>query len=95
MDRVPYIDQSGLYAVEEAIQDLEEENITVAFTCLHGQPEDMLKRFNIVPGLVDEEHIFDNFQECMAWLNTYIKENNFFGIPHTQSETPMDTITSE
>jgi SulP family sulfate permease len=95
MDKVPYIDQSGLYAVEEAIQDLQGQDITVVFTCLHGQPEDMLKRFKIVPGLVDEEHIFDNFQECMVWLNSHIKANDYFGIPNLQKETPLDTLTSE
>lgn len=91
MDKVPYIDQSGLYAVEEAVQDLQEQDITVVFTGLHGQPEDMLKRFNLVPGLVDEEHIFEDFQECMAWLNTHIKANDYWGIP----KKSINALTSE
>ncbi len=92
MDKVPYIDQSGLYAVEEAVQDLEAQDITVVFTGLHGQPEDMLKRFNLVPGLVEEEHVFEDFQACMAWLNTHIKANDFFGIPSNQSGSKADAL---
>jgi SulP family sulfate permease len=73
MDRVPYIDQSGLYAMEEAILELEGKGIAVVFTGLHGQPEDMLRRINIVPGLVDERYSFTNFGDCTAWLYTYLQ----------------------
>merc|ERR1711879_813528 len=56
MDKVPYIDQSGLYAMETAIKDLLNAGITVAFTDLQGQPKQMLEQFKVVPDLVKEEH---------------------------------------
>lgn len=73
MDRVPYIDQSGLYAMEDAIMDLQRKNIAVVFTGLHGQPEDMIRRINLVPGLVPDQYIFETFEDCTHWLHNYLK----------------------
>ena len=72
MDRVPYVDQSGLYAMEDAIMDLQEKDIKVVFTGLHGQPLDMFERFNLVPGLVEEEYCFEDFHTCSVWLEGYL-----------------------
>jgi len=72
MDKVPYVDQSGLYAMEEAILELRQLDIAVVFTNLHGQPLDMFKRINLVPGLVPEEHSFPDFQACTKWLESYL-----------------------
>ena len=73
MDRVPYVDQSGLYAMEEAVQDLENRGIAVVMTGLHGQPEDMFRGINLVPGLIPQEYIFDDFDHCVQWLHRYLK----------------------
>lgn len=75
MERVPYVDQSGLYAMEDAVMDLQSQGIKVVFTGLHGQPEDMLSRVNLVPGLVDKEFSFKSFEDCVAWLQGYLHEN--------------------
>ncbi len=72
MDKVPYVDQSGLYAMEDAIQDLQEENITVVFTDIHGQPLDMFERINIIPSLIPREHCFKDFATCMQWLEVHM-----------------------
>jgi SulP family sulfate permease len=72
MDKVPYVDQSGLYAMEEAILELRQLDIAVVFTNLHGQPLDMFKRINLVPGLVPNEHSFPDFQSCTEWLESYL-----------------------
>ena len=68
MDKVPYIDQSGLYAMEDAIQYLHSKNVKVVFTDLHGQPETMFDRFKIIPDLIPKEYCFRNFTECVNWL---------------------------
>jgi SulP family sulfate permease len=70
MDMVPYIDQSGLLALEEAISDLQSQEVRVLFTDVHGQPLDMLKRTNLIPGLVPQENCFDTFEACSSWLKT-------------------------
>ncbi|MCB0667617.1 MAG: SulP family inorganic anion transporter [Saprospiraceae bacterium] len=76
MDKVPFLDQSGLYAVEDAIMDLQALGIKVVFTDLHGQPKEMFDRFNIYGKLVDEKYFFPDFESCAHWLETYLKENH-------------------
>jgi SulP family sulfate permease len=68
MCRVPYVDQSGLYAMEDALLELKQKGVTVAFTGLHGQAMDMFKHIDIIPDLVPEELCFDNVNDCEAWL---------------------------
>ena len=82
MDKVPYIDQSGLYALEDAVMDLHSQGIRVIFTNLHGQPKDILQRFDLVPGLVEKEYSFETFAEASAYLETCLK-NKF---PEVNSE---------
>jgi SulP family sulfate permease len=55
MDRVPYVDQSGLYAVEDAIQDIHDLEVAVVFVGVHGQPKTMLESIAIIPNLVSKE----------------------------------------
>lgn len=74
MERVPYVDQSGLYAIEDAILDLRKEHVSILFTGLQGQPEDMIKSINLVPGLIPSEHCFDNFSDCTTWLKDYLQK---------------------
>jgi SulP family sulfate permease len=76
MDKVPYIDQSGLYALEEGVLDLEREGIEVVFTGLRGQPEDLLRQLNLVPGLVSEAHIFPDFSACQDWVLSYLRQKD-------------------
>lgn len=68
LDRVPYVDQSGLYAMEDAIQDLHDADVAVVFTGVHGQPETIMRSIKMIPNLVPEEHCFDDFAECAVWL---------------------------
>lgn len=75
MDKVPYVDQSGLYAMEDAIMDLQARGIKVVFTDVHGQPLDMFRAFNLIPGLVEGKYCFDDFNECSKWLEGYLKNH--------------------
>ena len=68
MDRVPHMDQSGLYAMEEAILDLTRKGVTVLMTGLEPQPADMLKRINAIPELIPEDRIFEDFKDSIKWL---------------------------
>jgi len=77
MGKVPYIDQSGLYALEDAVMDLRKEGIVVAFTGLHGQPDEMLRRINLIPGLVPESLNFKDFQNCIKWLRDYLELSDY------------------
>lgn len=68
MEKVPFIDQSGLYAMEEAILTLEQKGVDVLITGLQIQPEDMLRRIRLIPALIGEENIFKTFEEAIRWL---------------------------
>ncbi|MCO6479962.1 MAG: SulP family inorganic anion transporter [Phaeodactylibacter sp.] len=86
MDLVPYVDQSGLYAMEEAVQELQEQGILVVFTGLHGQPLDMFRGINLVPGLVSEEYLFETFEECVNWLKPFIRDEGLQRLAEEQSD---------
>lgn len=68
MDRVPFIDQSGLYAMEDAILDLEKRGVEVVLTAVQEQPKDKLISIDIVPDLISEEHLFDNISKAFDYL---------------------------
>jgi SulP family sulfate permease len=75
MDRVPHIDQSGMYALEEALLDLKSRRIVVILSGIAPQPLDMLRRIEIVPKLVPEENIFQDFGLCKEYLLQFFEEN--------------------
>lgn len=87
MGRVPYIDQSGLYAMEEAINDLQTRGIAVVFTDIQVQPLDMLRRINLIPGLVPNTHCFSRFTDCRIWLTDYLKGTKSLADIHAEQLT--------
>lgn len=68
MSLVPYIDQSGIYAIEDAVLALKERGIVVLITGIQQQPEDMLGNIGLIPNLVPNEHVFDEFLACIKAL---------------------------
>ena len=76
MMNVPYIDQTGLYALEEVVLSLEKRNIAVVITGLKNQPYRMLQRINLVPGLVPENYLFDKVEDCIQWLGEKLKQSS-------------------
>ena len=73
MGRMQYMDQSGLYALEDVLVDLEKNGITVLLVDVLKQPRYMMERIDIVPDLISEEHIFDTFDNCLSWVKTNVK----------------------
>ncbi len=72
MDQVPSIDQSGLYTLEDIIFDLEHRGVQVFLVNLQEQPLDKLHSIDIIPDLIEEEHIFANVKEAFAYLKKTI-----------------------
>ncbi len=72
MEKVPYIDQSGLYAIEEALLFLEKKNIHPLIVDLQNQPLYLLQSIDIVPDLIPEEHLFKNFNDCTDWIKNNV-----------------------
>jgi SulP family sulfate permease len=68
MQNVPTIDQTGMYALEDAILELEEKDITVIIVGIQEQPLFMLKNIDLIPALVSEDHLFDDFSVAIKEL---------------------------
>jgi sulfate permease, SulP family len=73
MERVTYIDQSGLFAMEDILVDLRKDGKTVLFTGLNDQVKYMLERIDIIPDLIPNEHLFRNMTPCLSWVKQNLK----------------------
>jgi SulP family sulfate permease len=68
MDRVPYIDQSGLFALEDVLLDLNEKEIEILIVGMQSQPKYLMKTIGIIGKLIPEERTFDEFAACRAFI---------------------------
>jgi len=66
--RMHYIDQSGLYAMEDMLLDLKNKNIEVLFVGLQEQPRYMMERIGIIPNFIPNKHIFIHFDDFVEWM---------------------------
>ncbi|TYP99564.1 SulP family sulfate permease [Tenacibaculum adriaticum] len=74
MGRMQYMDQSGLYALEDILVDLKKEDINVLLVNVLEQPKYMMERIDIIPDLIKKEHIFNSFKECLSWVKQNVKD---------------------
>lgn len=74
MRLVSFMDQSGLYAMETAIKDLQDKGILVLMTIIQPQPMYMLTKMKVIPALVPENHTFPTFEECTEFLKKRLAE---------------------
>ncbi len=68
MRLVNFMDQSGLYAMETAIKDLQQRGIIVFMTIIQPQPLYMLTSMKLIPETLPEDHTFKTFEECTETL---------------------------
>lgn len=69
MGRVSYMDQSGLYALEDVLVDLKKSgSVRVLLTKVQPQPRYMMERIDIIPQLVPEADIFESYEACISAL---------------------------
>ena len=71
MDEVPYIDQSGLYTLEEVVRSYQERGVKVLVVGLQPQPLMRMRSIGLLEALLPKEQIFANMRECI----TYVKAN--------------------
>lgn len=74
LGRMQYMDQSGLYTMEDILQGLIKKKVQVLFVNLPDQPRYMMERIDIIPDLIPEEYIFPNFEACLKWIKNNIKD---------------------
>lgn len=71
MKKVPFIDQSGLYALADVVKQMHQMNITVLLTAPQSQPLMMLKQNKFIPSIISKNLVFETIDDCANWL----KEN--------------------
>ncbi|NOQ75025.1 MAG: STAS domain-containing protein [Crocinitomix sp.] len=74
LDKMDYMDQSGLYAMEDLLVDLAGQGTRILIVGLQKQPCYMFERVNLIPKLVAKEFIFKTFEECLVWIKTNVKD---------------------
>nr|WP_321228985.1 SulP family inorganic anion transporter [uncultured Psychroserpens sp.] len=74
LGRMQYMDQSGLYAMEDMLQELKKNDVEVLFVGLLKQPRYMMERIDIIPDFIPNEHIFKDFKTCLKWVKNNIKD---------------------
>lgn len=72
-DRMEYLDQSGLYALEDLLVDLSNEDKTVYFIHLPKQPRYMMERIGLVPRLVPADNIFEELSHFLKHIKSLNK----------------------
>lgn len=79
MRLVSFMDQSGLYAMEEAVKDLQARGIEVLMTIIQPQPMYMLTTMKVIPEVVPAEHTFPTFEACTEYLKKQVAEQQTAG----------------
>lgn len=74
MGRMQYMDQSGLYTLEDVLIDLKRSGINVLLVDVLKQPRYMMERVDVIPDLIPEEHIFETFKDCLDWIKKNVKD---------------------
>ncbi|WP_397363981.1 SulP family inorganic anion transporter [Olleya sp. R77988] len=74
LGRMQYMDQSGLYAMEDMLQDLKKNGVDVLFVGLLKQPKYMMERIDIIPDFIPEKHIFKDFESCLQWIKKNVED---------------------
>ena len=75
LERVPTIDQSGLYALEDVILALEDRGVEVLLASVAEQPLGRLRGIELVGGLIAEAHVFDDYQAAVTAAHTLVAES--------------------
>ncbi|MBP3253072.1 MAG: SulP family inorganic anion transporter [Bacteroidales bacterium] len=70
MRLVNFMDQSGLYAMETAVKDLQARGIKVLMTIIQPQPMYMLTKMKFIPETLPKENTFETFEQCTEYLKS-------------------------
>ena len=74
MDKVPYVDQSGLFAMEDVLIDFAKKDIHVLLVGLQEQPRLRFEAIDIIPDLIGKDHVFDNFEDCLNFIKGHVED---------------------
>jgi len=69
LSKMQYMDQTGLYVMEDMLQDLKARGVNVIFVGLLDQPRYMMERIDIIPDLVSEDQVYESFKMYLKQLS--------------------------
>ena len=69
LNKMQYMDQTGLYVMEDMLQDLKAKGVDVIFVGLLDQPRYMMERIDIIPDLVSEDQVYKSFKMYLKQLS--------------------------
>jgi SulP family sulfate permease len=72
MENVPFIDNSGMLALQEAIRSLKSKGIIVIVA---GMQPLVISQIDAMPGLIEPQYIFKSFGAAADWLDDYLTQN--------------------
>ena len=68
MEKVPYMDQSGVFALEDVLLDLNKNKIKILIAGIQPQPMQLMKTIGILGELIPKERIFDTLSDSKAFI---------------------------
>lgn len=74
MKRVKFMDQSGVYAMETAIKELQDSGKLVLMTIIQPQPRMILEEMKLIPTVVPQENTFETFEDATEFLKELYKK---------------------
>jgi SulP family sulfate permease len=90
MERVTYMDQSGIYALQDVLVDLEAAGLKVFVVGLPQDQIEQLEAMHIVPTVLSEKDFFQNFDKFKQRLPAIVEELSRTG----GAGRPIKTIES-
>lgn len=74
MENVDYMDQSGVFALEDAFLEIHDKGIKILLVGLHAQPKYLMERIKIIPDLVPKDNIFKDYHSAVVWIERNVKD---------------------
>ncbi len=88
MNRVPYLDQSAVHALERIITYLHKRGIRVFLANVNPQPLTMIRAVDLVPGMIPEDRLFEDIFDCVRFLEEeFVFQTSQEGPPSNPSHT--------
>ena len=74
LDKMRYMDQSGLFAMEDVLTEMTKNDIKIVFVSLMKQPEYILDKIGVIPNLVPTDQIFEHFEDAVEWVKENVED---------------------
>jgi SulP family sulfate permease len=74
MDRISYMDQTGVYALKDALTTLNAAGVRVLVVGVSVAHRDLLEKLQVIPAVVPESDVFSDFDALKKALDRNLGE---------------------